>query len=97
MTALGGGVEEITNTKIERLERRRAGMRFQWYHCQLLFRAWREQYDEVCGEHEALSASLPGVEFDGRTWDYVPLRDRVERRKKLASARTTRRGSSSAR
>jgi hypothetical protein len=82
--ALGGGVEEITNTKIERLQRRLVGMRFQYYFDQLLFKAWREQYDEVCGEHEALAASLPGVEFDGKTWSYTNLRDRVERRKKLA-------------
>ena len=82
--ALGGGVEEITNTKIERLQRRKNGLRFQWYFDQLLFHAWREQYDEVCGEHEALAASLPGIEFDGRTWAYTSLRDRVERRKKLA-------------
>ena len=82
--ALGGGVEEITNTKIERLQRRKNGLRFQWYFDQLLFHAWREQYDEVCGEHEALAASLPGVEFDGKTWNYTSLRDRVERRKKLA-------------
>ena len=38
----------------------------------------------MCGEHEALASSLPGVEFDGKTWEYVSLRERVERRKKLA-------------
>jgi hypothetical protein len=76
----GRGVPEINDTKIEMLERRRAGLRFQYYHCQLLFKAWREQFDEVCGEAEMLANSLPGVEWNGRTYTYKPLRERVDQR-----------------
>jgi hypothetical protein len=82
--ATGGGVPEIHSSQIHRLQQQKQGFSFQYAYCQMLFAAWRESYDEIMTEHEGLATSLPGAEFDGNTWNYVKLRDRVERRKKLA-------------
>ena len=87
--ALGGGVPEITNMKIERLQQQKQGFSFQYAYNQLLFAAWEEAAGEIMLEYEGLATSLPGVEFvpgpgGQKAWNYIKLRDRVERRKKLA-------------
>jgi len=84
--SLGGTrVDEITNATIERLEQQRMGARLQYHHCQIVLHAFKLQYDEVGLEYDHLKAILPGMEGAGKKFrDYTPLRDRVERRQKLA-------------